>query len=73
MIKLLRRVNAWLSVEMNPWGSVVCTIGFLLIGIAAVHLGHPMVAMVASGCAGVSIAGPIDHAGKLWKARHDRR
>lgn len=73
MIKLLRRVNVWLSTEMSPWGSVMSAVAYAVLAIVALHRGYPVVAMIGIFWAGITTAGPIDHAGKLWKARHDRR
>jgi hypothetical protein len=73
VIKLLRRGNTWLSTEMGAWGSVVCAVAYAVLAIIALHRGYPVIAMIGIFWAGVTIAGPIDHAGKRWKARHDRR
>jgi hypothetical protein len=69
VIKLLRRANTWLSTEMRPWSSMVCAVAYAVLAIIALHRGYPDVAMIGTFWAGITIAGPIDHAGKLWKAR----
>lgn len=70
---MIRRLHAYLRADASPWTQTFTAAVYLLCAVIALGLDHPLIAVIAAFAAGLAAAGPVDHLGKLWKARHDRR